>query len=152
MTNRSAEAVVFNCKASMAALVPYVISGSAAVFACAAMGIWQLGAIICGTLVIYGFSYVSPGGLTLTNVCIKNEKASISLDIIKSVAFEQSFIGKLLGYGTIVIYTPRRRLRFCGLSRAEAMRDRISKQIDLYCFKQTCLQAEAALQIMSNDK
>ncbi len=144
MADKSAETVIFSCKTSSAAFIPYILWGLAGLLILALSGVWQLGASVCGALIIYGFSAVSPGGLTVTDSCVRNEKVSVPLCAVKSASCEQGVAGKLLGYGTIVIYTPHKRLTFRGLSRAEALKDTISKQVDLYYFRQTCSQAEQA--------
>ncbi len=144
MSDKSAETFVFSCKTSLAAMVPYVLWGLAGFLILAVSGVWQLGAAVCGALIIYGFTAVSPGGLTVTDSCVRNEKISVPLGAVKSAVCEQGVAGNLLGYGTIVVYTPRKRLVFRGIARAEALTDMISKQVDLYHFKQTCRQAEQA--------
>lgn len=151
MSDKSAETVIFSCKTSSAALIPYVLWGIAGLLILAVSGVWQLGAAVCGALIIYGFTSVSPGGLTVTDSCVRNEKVSIPLCAVKSVLCEQSIAGRFLGYGTIVIYTTQKRLIFRGLSRSEALKDAISKQVDLYYFRQTCRQAEQARREMAAD-
>lgn len=149
MSDKSAEAVIFSCKTSSAALIPYVLLGFAGLLILAVSGVWELGAAVCGALIVYGLTAVSPGGLTVTDSCVRNEKVSIPICAVKSASCEQGIAGKLLGYGTIIIYTPQKRLIFRGLSRAEVLKDTISKQIDLYYFKQTCRQAEQARREMA---
>lgn len=151
MSDKSAETVIFSCKTSSAAFIPYVLWGIAGLLILAVSGVWQLGAAVCGALIIYGFTAVSPGGLTVTDSYVRNEKVSIPLCAVKSALCEQSIAGRLLGYGTIVIYTPQKRLIFRGLSRAETLKDTISKQVDLYYFRQTCRQAEQARREMAAD-
>lgn len=151
MSDKSAETVIFSCKTSSAALVPYVLWGLAGLLISAVSGVWQLGAAVCGALIIYGSAAVSPGGLTVTDVCVRNEKVSVPLGAVKSASCEQGIAGRLLGYGTIVIYTPQKRLIFRGLSRAEILKDTISKQVDLYYFRLTCRQAEQARMEMAEE-
>lgn len=152
MSDKSLETVIFSCKTSSAALIPYVLWGFAGFLILAVSGVWQLGAAVCGALIIYGFTAVSSGGLTVTDCCVRNEKISVPLCAVRSAVCEQGVAGKLLGYGTIVIYTTQKRLTFRGIARAEALKDIISKQVDLYHFKQTCRQAEQARMEMTSEQ
>ena len=75
MADKSAETVIFSCKTSSAAFIPYILWGLAGLLILALSGVWQLGASVCGALIIYGFSAVSPGGLTVTDSCVRNRRA-----------------------------------------------------------------------------
>lgn len=151
MADQFGETVIFSCKQSPAALAPYILWAFAGFLIFAVFGVWQLGAAVFGALIIYGLTAVSPGGLTVTDSCVRNEKVSVPLCSVKSALCEQGFAGRLLGYGTIVIYTPQKRMIFRGIARAEALKDIISKQVDLYHFRQTCRQAEQARREMSEE-
>ncbi len=52
MADKSAETVIFSCKTSSAAFIPYILWGLAGLLILALSGVWQLGASVCGALII----------------------------------------------------------------------------------------------------
>lgn len=152
MADKSKETIIFSCRTKLAALLPYAAAGLAVLCVCALIGIWQFGAAVCGILIIYGAAVTVPGRITLTSDCVRSGRDSVPLEEITEAVCIQSFAGKLFRYGTVIIHTPKRRLTFRGLPRAEALRDEICRQLDLYHFRQTCRQAELARSMMSESK
>ena len=151
MGNKSKKTVLFSCKPCLTAMMPFVLAGSAFIVLCAVLGVWQVGASVCGIVLICKFTAVNSNGVTVTNIYVKSGKRTVPLGEITSVDCEQSFVGKLFGYGTVVICTSNKKLFIRGIPQTEALRNEISKQVDLYHFNCTCRQAEQARELMEKE-
>lgn len=148
MSDISDETVIYSCKPKLSAFLPFAAAGLAAIVLCAALGVWQIGAVLCGILIIYRAAAVNSNGITVTNLRVHSGKISVPLEKITGAVCGQSIAGKLFGYGTVTVRTSQSHLIFRGLPETDIICSEISKQVDLYHFRQTCRQAEQAMKMM----
>lgn len=150
MNRNSSEKIIYVCRIGRKALLPYLLAGLliAAVFA--ALGLWQVGAVLGTAALAAGLFKTRGFAITLTDEKIKYGAAAIPLGEIVGAACEQSFFGKIFGYCSLIVYTKGKTRTFKYISRAEEFRCKIIKQTDLYHFSETCREARLARELMEN--
>lgn len=148
MNRSSSEKIICVCRPERKAMLPFVFAALLIAVAFAAFGLWQVGAALGTAMLGTGFFRTKGGVITLTDEKIKYGSVIIPLGEIVGASCEQSFFGKIFGYGTLTVFTKVRTMTFKYISRAEEFRGRIIKQTDLYQFAETCREAKLARELM----
>ncbi len=81
---------------------------------------------------------------------LKVETLDAPLSKITSVSFKQGLLGKIFGYGTVVISVYSDNLKFYGIKDATTFRKKILEQIEIFTEEQMTLQATKMANAMKN--